>query len=359
MNRVFNFAAGPAMLPVEVLQRAQKELLNWNNTGMSVMELPHRGSYFKDIAAEAEADLREVLNVPDYFTVLFLAGGSRAEFAAVPLNFAHDYPCAAYISTGHWSNKAIDEAKIFTKVHLVADAKSSNYMTIPEPSSWDMPTDAAYLHYVDNETIHGIEFPFVPDSQGLPLIVDMSSNLLSRPVDFSKLDMLYACAQKNCGPAGITIVIVRSDLLERESSPHTPTVLNYAIQAKNNSMLNTPPTFPWYMAGLVFKWVKTQGGVEAMAVHNAGKAQKLYDFIDQSDFYHNPIDPIYRSRMDVRFNLKDETFNEQFIEGSAEAGLTNLKGHRTLGGMRAAIYNAMPEVGVDALIEFMDKFAKK
>lgn len=359
MERVFNFAAGPAMLPVEVLQRAQKELLNWNNTGMSVMELPHRGHYFETLAAEAEKDLRDVLNIPDYFTVLFLPGGARAQFAAIPLNFSSDYSCAAYLNTGHWSSKAIEEAQLFTKVHVAADAKNTNYTTIPEQKTWDIPSKAAYLHYVDNETIQGIEFPFVPESQGLSLIADMSSNLLSRPVDFSKFDMIYACAQKNCGPAGITILIIRSTLLEREPNPQTPSILNYALQKKHQSMLNTPPTFLWYMAGLVFKWVKTQGGVEGMAVHNANKAKKLYEYIDQSDFYHNPVDPIYRSRMDVRFHLIDERLNDEFIEASTKAGLANLKGHRALGGMRAAIYNAMPEVGVDALIAFMDKFAKR
>lgn len=358
MHRVYNFGAGPAMLPTEVLEQAQKEMLDWHNTGMSVMELGHRGELFKKLAEEIEQDFRELLNIPKNFHVLFLSGGSRTQFAAVPMNLAKDFVNTAYALIGHWSKVAAEEGKLYNDVKIVCDSGAQKYSMIPDQSTWDIPKNAAYLHYVDNETIHGVEFPFVPDSKGLPLVCDMSSNLLSRRIDFSKFALIYACAQKNFGPAGITIVILRDDLLKREAIRQTPSLMRYDLQVKEKSMFNTPPTYDWYLSGLVFKWIKAQGGVIEMEKRAEKRAQVLYDFIDQSNFYKNPVDPRYRSRMDVIFNLPDETRNDEFLKQAKAAGLTNLKGHRVLGGMRAALYNAMPQAGVLALIEFMTDFMK-
>lgn len=356
MNRVYNFGAGPAMLPIEVLQQAQKEMLDWHNTGMSVMELGHRGELFTKLAQEIEQDFRELLKIPKNFHVLFLAGGARTQFAAVPMNIAKDFSQTAYALTGHWSKVAAEEGKLYNEVNIVCDSGVQKYSTIPAENTWNIPKEAAYLHYVDNETIHGVEFPFIPDSKGLPLVCDMSSNLLSRPIDFSKYALIYACAQKNFGPAGITVVILREDLLQRQAIRQTPSLMRYDLQVKEKSMFNTPPTYDWYLSGLVFKWIKSQGGIVEMQQRAEKRAKALYEFIDQSDFYKNPVDPRYRSRMDVIFNLPDENMNDEFLKQAKAAGLTNLKGHRVLGGMRAALYNAMPQAGVLALIEFMQRF---
>ena len=347
------------MLPDPVLQQVRDELLNWRSSGMSIMEIPHRGSDFQKMAEETEQDLRDLLDIPAEYSVLFLQGGAQAHFAFVPMNILGKNKTAAYLDTGIWSQKSIEAASAYCEVHLVASAKSSNYTAIPDKKQWKIPKEAAYLYYVDNETINGLEFPDIPDSHAMPLVSDMSSNILSRPVNISRYGLVFACAQKNIAPAGLTLLIIRNDLLKRDIFPETPAPFHYALQAKNNSLLNTPPTFAWYVAGLVFKWLKKEGGVAEMAKRSQIKSQRLYDYIDRSDFYHNPIDQSSRSRMNVIFNLADEKLNDLFLKQSMQEGLCNLKGHRLLGGMRASLYNAMPETGVDALIHFMQHFAKQ
>ncbi len=358
MTRVFNFSAGPAALPEEVLQQAREELLDWRGSGMSVMEMSHRGKEFVAIAAEAEADLRELLQVPDNYKVLFLQGGASAQFAAVPMNLLRGKTRADYVNTGQWSKKAISEAKKHCEVNIAASGEHSNFMSIPPQSEWRLDPDAAYVHYTPNETISGVEFHWVPEVGDVPLVADMSSTLLSRPIDVSKFGLIYAGAQKNIGPAGLTIVIVREDLIGGASKA-TPTILDYQLQAEADSMYNTPPTFAWYLAGLVFKWLKSKGGLAGMAEINRRKAEKLYNAIDSSDFYSNPVDPACRSWMNVPFLLADESLNATFLKEAKEAGLETLAGHRSVGGMRASIYNAMPEAGVDRLIEFMGDFARR
>ncbi len=354
MSRVYNFSAGPATLPEAVLKKAQEEMLDWQGSGMSVMEMSHRGKAFMSIAEKAEADLRELMAIPDNYKVLFLQGGASSQFAAVPINLMGSNRKADYILTGQWSKKAIAEAKRYGEINVAASSEDSNFTTVPAQSDWALSNDAAYLHYTPNETIVGVEFPFVPDVK-VPVVADMSSTILSGPIDVSKFGIIYAGAQKNIGPAGLTIVIVRDDLIGKPIDG-MPAMFDYKTHADNDSMYNTPPTYSWYLAGLVFDWLKSNGGLNAMAETNQRKAQKLYDAIDNSDFYSNPVDVNCRSLMNVPFILADAALDAEFLKGAEEAGLTTLKGHRSVGGMRASIYNAMPEAGVDALIEFMKHF---
>ncbi len=364
MSRVYNFSAGPAMLPEEVLQRAREELLDWRGTGMSVMEMSHRGEEFMSIAAQAEADLREIMAIPDHYKVLFLQGGASSQFAMVPMNLlggavGDRRGRADYYRTGSWSKKAIAEAERYGRVKVVADTeRDGKFTTVPAEGSVAHSSDAAYVHYTPNETIEGVEFPYVPDTGDVPLVADMSSTILSRPVEVSRFGIIYAGAQKNIGPAGLTVVIVREDLIGR-AMEGTPTLFDYATHAKAGSMYNTPPTYGWYLAGLVFDWIKRKGGLAAIAEVNRRKAEKLYAAIDKSDFYHNPVDPACRSWMNVPFTLADASLDATFLAEAKEQGLVTLKGHRSVGGMRASIYNAMPEAGVDALVAFMADFEKR
>jgi phosphoserine aminotransferase len=357
MSRVYNFSAGPATLPLEVLQQAKDELLDWQNLGMSVMEISHRSTEYMSLAKEAEANLRTLLNIPSNYHVLFLQGGARSQFAMVPLNLLGDKKSADYLDTGIWSDLAVTEAKRYCNVNVVASSKENNYMTIPSSNTWTINPDSAYFHYVDNETVNGVEFQDIP-TVSLPLVCDMSSNILSRPFDMTRYALVYAGAQKNIGPAGLTIAIINEEYLGK-ALPFTPSMFNYELHAREGSMYNTPPTFAWYMAGITFKWLIAQGGLEAMALKNRQKAEKLYGFIDQNDFYQNPVDPCYRSRMNVVFFLKDETRNQQFLTEARAAGLANIKGHKLVGGMRASLYNALPEQAVDQLIDFMKDFSNR
>ncbi len=358
MTRIYNFSAGPAMLPAEVMAQAAHEQLDWHGSGMSVMEMSHRSDEFMSIAQAAEADLRELLDIPADYRVLFLQGGASSQFAMAPLNLLRGKPSADCINTGYWSKQAIAEAQRFCRVNVAASGEASHFMTIPSQSDWQLNPDAAYVHYTPNETISGVEFHWMPDTDDVPLVADASSNILSRPLNVTEHDLIYAGAQKNIGPAGLTVVIVRDDLLGF-AAPGAPGMFDYHNHAKAESMYNTPPTFPWYMAGLVFKWVKDQGGVQALAKRNRRKAEKLYAVIDRSDFYHNSVDPSCRSRMNVPFTLRDPKLDHVFLEWAAERGLHALRGHRSVGGMRASIYNAMPEAGVDALIELMAEFERR
>ncbi len=356
MSRIYNFSAGPAMLPEPVLRQAAEEMLDWQGSGMSVMEMSHRGKEFVSIAAEAEQVLRELMGIPDNYKVLFLQGGASGQFSAIPMNLLRGRNRADYINTGSWSKKAIKEAGKYCDVNVAA-ASPEGVLTIPPRAEWQLSDDAAYVHYTPNETISGVEFHWVPDADA-PLVADMSSTILSRPVDVSKFGLIYAGAQKNIGPAGITLVIVREDLIG-ETLPGTPAIWDYKAQAEADSMSNTPPTYAWYIAGLVFKWIRDQGGLQAMAELNQRKAGKLYGAIDGSDFYSNPVDPDCRSWMNVPFVLADEALNDTFLAEAKQVGLTTLKGHRSVGGMRASIYNAMPEAGVDRLVEFMGEFERR
>jgi len=356
--RVFNFAAGPATLPLEVLEQAREELTDWRGCGMSVMEISHRSKAFVSVAEEAESLLRELMGIPDSYRVLFLQGGATGQFAAVPLNLTRPDSVVDYINTGSWSKKAIAEAKQYCRVNIAADEAESKYTTVPDAAALKLTPGAAYVHYTPNETIGGVEFPYVPDTGDVPLVADMSSTILSRPIDVTKFGVIYAGAQKNIGPSGLCVVIVREDLLGRVR-PETPSILNYTAMAKDGSMLNTPPTFAWYIAGLVFKWIKAQGGLAAMAERNRVKAEKLYRAIDESGFYRNPVAKNCRSWMNVPFTLARPELDKKFLEEAEAAGLTNLAGHRSVGGMRASIYNAMPPEGVDALIAFMREFERR
>ncbi len=347
------------MLPEEVLNKAREELLDWHGSGMSVMEMSHRGKEFVAIAEKAEADLRELMQIPANYKVLFLQGGASAQFAMVPLNLLRGKKSADYINTGEWSKKAIKEAKKFGGVNVAATSEATNFTTVPPPATWKLDPDAAYLHYTPNETIGGLEFSFVPATGNVPLVADLSSTILSRPVDVAKYGLIYAGAQKNIGPAGLVIVIVREDLLGGVAAG-TPSMLDYKVHADNGSMYNTPPTYAWYIAGLVFEWLKAKGGLKAMAAVNERKARKLYDYIDSTGgFYKNPVEQASRSWMNVPFTLKDAALDEEFLKGAKAAGLVQLKGHRSVGGMRASIYNAMPEAGIDALIAYMKDFLQK
>lgn len=357
MARRFNFCAGPASIPEAVLTEAAEQMLDWQGRGLSVMEMSHRSDEMVGIANEAEADLRELMGVSDDYAVLFLQGGASSQFSAVPLNLMGEGKVVDYVNTGEWSKKAIKEAKRYAKVNVVASSEDTNFTTIPAFDSWKLSEDAAYLHYTPNETIGGLEFFWTPESK-VPLVADMSSTILSRPVDVNKFGLIYAGAQKNIGPAGLTIVIVRKDLLGKANAM-TPTMMDYKTAADNDSMYNTPPTLAWYLAGLVFKWLKAQGGLEAMEVLNRRKAEKLYSYIDASGFYSNPVEVASRSLMNIPFVLADASLDKAFLAGAEEAGLLNLKGHRSVGGMRASVYNAVPEEAVDALIAYMKTFAEQ
>ncbi|WP_353571150.1 3-phosphoserine/phosphohydroxythreonine transaminase [Candidatus Albibeggiatoa sp. nov. BB20] len=359
MSRVYNFSAGPAALPEAVLQRAQQEMLDWQGSGMSTMEMSHRGKEFVSIAEQATNDLRAVLNVPDNYKILFMQGGASGQFAAIPMNLLRDKTKADYFNTGQWSKKAIKEAKMYCEVNLIADSSDNNFTTMTNSSEWKFSPDAAYVHYTPNETINGLEFDQIPQTGDIPLVADMSSTILSRPIDVSKFGLIYAGAQKNIGPAGVTLVIVRDDLIGY-ASDDCPTVFNYKAMADADSMPNTPPTYAWYLAGLVFQWLKdTVGGLDKMAEINKRKAEKLYAAIDGSNFYANPVDPKYRSWMNIPFTLANTDLDKPFLAAAKEVGLVTLAGHRSVGGLRASIYNAMPEAGVDALIAFMQEFEKR
>ncbi len=358
MSRVFNFSAGPAMLPEEVLKQAQAEMTDWQGSGMSVMEMSHRGKEFMSIAEKATADLREIMAIPDSHEVLFLQGGASSQFAMVPMNLLRGKSSADYINTGAWSKKAIAEGKRYCEVNVAASSEADNFTSVPAQADWNLNPDAAYVHYTPNETIGGVEFPFVPDTGEVPLVADMSSTILSRPVDVSKFGVIYAGAQKNIGPAGLTVVIVRKDLMG-QTVAGAPSMFDYDTHARAGSMYNTPPTYGWYLAGLVFAWIKDKGGLAAMAEINQRKAEKLYAAIDGSDFYANPVRPECRSWMNVPFTLANAELDSLFLEEARKEGLTTLKGHRSVGGMRASIYNAMPEAGVDALVAFMADFEKR
>jgi phosphoserine aminotransferase len=355
MTRVFNFSAGPAVLPEPVLRQAAEEMLDWHGSGMSVMEMSHRGKEFIAIHAEAESLLRELMAVPTNYKVLFMQGGAIGENAIVPMNLLRGKDRADYIHTGEWSKKSIAEARRYCKVNVAATAEASGFTSVPPRDSWRLDSDAAYVHICANETIGGVEYHFTPDTGDVPLIADVSSNILSRPIDVSKFGLLYGGAQKNIGPAGLTIVIVRDDLLGG-ALPITPSAFNYAEQAASDSMLNTPPTYAIYIAGLVFHWIKAQGGLSAIAARNRTKAALLYDHLDSSGFYSSPVVREDRSLMNVPFKLKDESLDAAFLKGAEARGMLQLKGHRSVGGMRASIYNAMPIEGVQALVAYMKEF---
>ena len=357
MARVYNFSAGPATIPQAVLERARDEMLDWNGSGMSVMEMSHRGKEYMSIAAQAEADLRELMAIPDNYKVLFLQGGASSQFAMVPMNLLRGKSKADYIYTGAWSKKAIAEAKRYCDVNVAATTEASNFMTTPAQSDLNLDKDAAYMHFTPNETIAGVEFPYLPETGGVPIVADMSSTILSRQIDVSKYGLIYAGAQKNIGPAGLTVVIVRDDLIGN-SIDGTPAMFDYKTHADNDSMYNTPATYSWYLAGLVFDWLKSNGGISAMAKINERKAAALYSAIDGSDFYANPVEVQSRSWMNVPFTLADSELDSVFLAEAKENGLVTLKGHRSVGGMRASIYNAMPEEGVNSLISFMADFEK-
>ncbi|HEV2285412.1 MAG TPA: 3-phosphoserine/phosphohydroxythreonine transaminase [Steroidobacteraceae bacterium] len=357
--RAYNFAAGPATLPLEVLEQAREELTDWQHLGASVMEISHRGKPFLAMARETESDLRELLAVPANYRVLFMQGGGAAQFSVVPLNLAAADATVDQVVTGHWSKRALDEARRLVRhVNVAADESASNFTTVPAPAALRLSAGAAYVHYCPNETIGGVEFPYVPATGAVPLVADMSSTILSRPIEVAQFGLIYAGAQKNIGPSGLVVVIVREDLLERARAD-IPAVWSYRNIAAEGSMFNTPPTFSWYLAGLVFKWVKARGGLTAMAERNAAKAARLYAAIDASGFYANPVARACRSWMNVPFTLRDASLEGAFAAEARAAGLINLEGHRSVGGMRASIYNAMPPEGVDALIAFMQDFERR
>ena len=357
MDRIFNFSAGPATLPLEVLEKARDELTNWHGSGMSVMEMSHRGKEYMSIHAEAEADLRTLLGIPANYKVLFLQGGATAQFAMVPMNLLRGKAAADYLNTGEWSKKAIKEAKKFGQVNIVASSEDKNFSYAPAFSTWTLDPNAAYVHITSNETIGGVEIFDTPDTGNVPLVADMSSNILSRPIDVSKYGLIYAGAQKNIGPAGVTVVIVREDLLG-QTVPGTPTVFDYKVQAEAESMYNTPPTYGIYIAGLVFKHLLAKGGLVAMEAQNRAKAKLIYDLLDASSLYQSPVALENRSLMNIPFTLKDAALDEDFLKQAKAAGLVQLKGHKSVGGMRASIYNAMPIEGVKALVAFMQDFEK-
>jgi phosphoserine aminotransferase len=356
--RVLNFAAGPATLPLEVLEQAKAELTDWRGSGMSVMEVSHRSKAFQGVAAELEASLRELLSVPAGYKVILLQGGATAQFAGIPLNLATAESSVDYLNTGAWSKKAIGEAKRYCKVNVAADEAASGYNTVPAPGSLKLTAGAAYVHYTPNETIGGVEFPYVPQSGAVPLVADFSSTFLSRPIEVSRFGLIYAGAQKNVGPAGLCIVIVREELIGK-ARPGTPLVMDYKAMADDGSMLNTPPTFAWYLSGLVLKWILGQGGLAALEKQNRAKAAALYSAIDESGFYRNPVAKECRSWMNVPFTLARPELDKSFLAEAQAAGLTNLEGHRSVGGMRASLYNAMPLAGVQALIGFMQEFQRR
>ena len=357
MERIYNFSAGPAVLPRDVLVQASDELVNWQGCGMSVMEMSHRGKEYMGIHAQAEADLRELMNIPANYKVLFLQGGASSQFAMVPMNLMRGKASADYLNTGEWSKKAIKEAKKFSGVNVVASSEDRNFSYAPAQADWKLDPNAAYVHYTPNETIGGVEIFWTPDTGDVPLVADMSSNILSRPMDVSRYGLIYAGAQKNIGPAGVTVVIVRDDLIG-QCMAGTPTMFDYKTHADNDSMYNTPPTYGIYIAGLVFKWLKAKGGLVEMEKQNIAKANLLYGYLDSTEFYKSPVAVENRSRMNVPFTLKEAALDEAFLKGAKERGLVQLKGHRSVGGMRASIYNAMPVEGVQALVDYMKTFEK-
>jgi phosphoserine aminotransferase len=357
MARVFNFGAGPATLPEAVLEQAAAEMLDWRGTGMSVMEMSHRGKHFIGIHARAEADLRELLEIPKHYKVLFLQGGAAAQFAIVPLNLLRGRAGASYVDTGHWSARAIAEAKRYCTVSIAASSEDAAFSYAPKQDRWTVDPASAYVHYTSNETIGGVEFHWIPDTGDVPLVADASSHILSRPLDVSRFGLIYAGAQKNIGPAGMAIVIVREDLIGH-ASRGTPSIFDYKVQADADSMHNTPPTYAIYLAGLVFQWLKQLGGLRKMEEINIAKAALLYDYLDQTEFYHSPVAREDRSRMNVPFTLRNDKLDAEFLRQAQERGLSELKGHRSVGGMRASIYNAMPVEGVRALVEFLRDFEK-
>ena len=356
MTRVFNFSPGPATLPEPVLRQAADEMLEWHGSGMSVMEMSHRGAEFNSIAEEAEADLRELLAIPANYRVLFLQGGATLQFSMLPLNLMADGGRADYVNTGQWSIKAIKEAQRFGNIRVVASSEDANFSYAPAQDTWQsLDPNASYVHYTANETIGGVEFNWIPQTGEVPLVADMSSNVLSRPIDVSRYGAIYAGAQKNIGQAGLTIVLLREDLLGH-ARQSTPTLLNYKVHADAKSMSNTPPTYAWYIAGLVFKWIKAQGGVAAIEQRNIAKSQLLYDYLDRSSFFKSPVRKSDRSRMNVPFTLADAKLDAAFLKGAEQRGLMQLKGHRSVGGMRASIYNAMPLEGVKQLVDYLQDF---
>lgn len=358
MKRVFNFSAGPAVLPVEVLEQARDEMLDWHGTGMSVMEMSHRGKEFISIHAQAEKDVRELMSIPANYKVLFMQGGAIGENAIVPMNMLRGKSSADYINTGEWSKKSIKEAKKYAAVNVAASSEANNFTSVPDRATWKLDPNAAYVHICSNETIGGVQYHQTPDVGSVPLVADMSSDILSRAVDVSKYGLIYAGAQKNMGPAGLTLVIVREDLIG-QALPATPSAFDYKQQAENDSMYNTPPTYAIYIAGLVFQWIKKQGGLTAMDAHNRKKAALLYDYLDSTKFYTNPVARADRSLMNIPFKLPNEGLDEPFLKGAQALNMLQLKGHRSVGGMRASIYNAMPIAGVEALVAYMKEFEKK
>jgi phosphoserine aminotransferase len=358
MTRIFNFSAGPAVMPEEVLLQAKDELLDWRGSGMSVMEMSHRGKEFISIHAQAEKDVRELLNIPGNYKVLFMQGGAIGENAIVPMNMLRGRSSIDFVNTGEWSKKTIKEAKKYAAVNIAASGESGNFTSIPQRETWKLDPNAAYVHICSNETIGGVQYHFTPDTGNVPLVADMSSDILSRPIDVSKYGLIYGGAQKNMGPAGVTLVIVREDLIG-QALPVTPSAFDYKQQAENDSMYNTPPTYAIYIAGLVFQWLKKQGGLAAMEAHNRKKAAVLYDYLDTTRFYSNPVARSDRSLMNVPFRLPNEAFDEPFLKGAQANGMVQLKGHRSVGGMRASIYNAMPIAGVEALVSYMKEFERK
>jgi phosphoserine aminotransferase len=356
--RVFNFSAGPAVLPEEVLRRAAAEMLDWHGSGMSVMEMSHRGKEFVGIAAKAESALRTLLSIPANYKVLFLQGGAIAENAIVPMNLLRDRRAADYVNTGEWSKKSMKEAAKYCAVNVAASAEDRNFTYVPARETWKLDASAAYVHVCTNETIGGVEYQWTPDTGQVPLVADMSSHILSRAVDVARFGVIYGGAQKNAGPAGLTLVIVRDDLLDR-ALPITPSAFHWKQQAENDSMVNTPPTYAIYIAGLVFEWLLAQGGIAAIERRNIAKATLLYDCLDRSRFYLTEVRKEDRSRMNVPFKLRDSSLDEAFLKGAKERGMVQLKGHRAVGGMRASIYNAMPVEGVQALVDYLDDFERR
>ncbi len=357
MERLYNFSAGPAVLPREVLEQARDELVNWQGCGMSVMEMSHRGKEYMGIQAQAEADLRELMGIPSNYKVLFLQGGASSQFAMVPMNLLRGKASADYLNTGEWSKKAIKEAKKFGAVNVVASSEDKNFSYAPTQDAWKLDPNAAYVHYTPNETIGGVEIFWTPETGEIPLVADMSSTILSRPIDVSKFGLIYAGAQKNIGPAGVTLVIVREDLIGQVVAG-TPTMFDYKTHSENESMYNTPPTYGIYIAGMVFKLLKAKGGLAAMEKTNRLKAGLLYDYLDATDFFNSPVARDNRSLMNIPFTLKDAALDEEFLKGAKARNLVQLKGHRSVGGMRASIYNAMPVEGVQALVDYMKEFEK-
>lgn len=358
-KRVFNFGAGPAMLPLEVMEQAQAEFLDWHGSGMSVLEMSHRSEEFLSIAAECEAGLRALLTIPENYRILFLQGGATTQFSMVPLNLLTETGTADYINTGYWSTKAITEASRFAKINIAASSERDNFMTIPERQSWQLSHNPSYLYFTWNETIGGVEFPSIPEVGDIPLVSDATSNFLSRDFDVSRFGIVFAGAQKNFGPAGLLVVLIREDLAGPARREGIPRLYQYTNHEKNNSMLNTPPTFSWYIAGLMFKWIKEQGGVNEMERRSITRSQKLYAAVDNSGFYNNPVAVNYRSKMNVPFTLVDSKLESIFLKEARENDLVALEGHRSIGGLRASMYNGMSEEGVDALINFMQEFERR